>query len=191
MDAPSPGVRQPVETARRGRRHRIAAWYRRHTWTATALLIAVVLGAGLIALQVALRDRAGPGVTVAGVGVGGMDAARIAAVARERLTGPVAVAQLMTGSFRRTMAVAMGIGVTVCVTGLSITYWANVTPGATIVVLAIAIYAVVAVGRSLLAARAVRRRGRPDPHPEVGDDVELTAQEAAAAPSTSERRGAS
>ncbi|WP_372592946.1 metal ABC transporter permease [Actinotalea sp.] len=94
---------------------------------------------------------------------------------------PVAIAQLMTGSFRRTMAVAMAIGVTVCVTGLSITYWADATPGATIVVLAITIYAVVAVGRSLLAARAIRRRGRPDPHPEVGDDVQLTEAERAVA----------
>ena len=105
---------------------------------------------------------------------------------------PVAVAQLMTGSFRRTMGVAMGIGVTVCVTGLSITYWADVTPGATIVVLAIAIYAVVAVGKSILGARAIRRRGRPDPHPEVGDDVQLTDSErAAAAPSGVREQGAS
>ena len=113
MDAPSPGVRQPVETARRGRRHRIAAWYRRHIWTATALLIAVVLGAGLIALQVALRDRAGPGVTVAGVGVGGMDAARIAAVARERLTGPVAVARLDTGGEEPICLPLAQVGITV------------------------------------------------------------------------------
>ncbi len=103
---------------------------------------------------------------------------------------PVAVAQLITGSFRRTMAVAMGIGVTVCVTGLSITYWADATPGATIVMLAIAIYAVVAILRSLLAARAVRRRGRPDPHPEVGDDVELTGAEIAATPGGPLRPGA-
>ena len=88
---------------------------------------------------------------------------------------PVAVAQLMTGSFRHTMAVAMGVGVTVCVTGLSITYWADVTPGATIVVLAIAIYAVVAVVKAMLVGRSIRRRGRPDPHPEVGDDVQLAS----------------
>ena len=105
---------------------------------------------------------------------------------------PVAVAQLMTGSFRRTMGVAMGIGVTVCVTGLSITYWADVTPGATIVVLAIAIYAVVAVGKSILGARAIRRSGRPDPHPEVGHDVQFTDSErAAAAPSGAREQGAS
>ncbi len=102
---------------------------------------------------------------------------------------PVAVAQLMTGSFRRTMAVAMGIGVTVCVTGLSLTYWADVTPGATIVVLAIAIYAVVAAGKSLVGARQVRRRGLPDPHPEVGDDVHLSAAERHAAPAMGESPG--
>ena len=100
---------------------------------------------------------------------------------------PVAIAQLITGSFRRTMAVAMGIGVTVCVTGLSITYWANATPGATIVMLAIAIYAVVAVVRSLVAGRVVRRRGRPDPHPEVGDDVQLDETQVAAAPGGRQR----
>ncbi|WP_250444740.1 metal ABC transporter permease [Actinotalea sp. C106] len=85
---------------------------------------------------------------------------------------PVAVAQLVTSSFRRTMATAMGLGVVVCVSGLSITYWQDVSPGAMIVVLAIAVYAVVAVGRSLIGV--TRRRSPHDPHPQVADDVHLT-----------------
>ncbi|QTE31528.1 metal ABC transporter permease [Pengzhenrongella sicca] len=83
---------------------------------------------------------------------------------------PVAVAQLVASSFRQTMYLAMGIGVTVCVTGLSITYWNDLSPGATIVVLAIGVYTVVALARPLV------QRVRPhDPHPQVPDDVTVGA----------------
>lgn len=85
---------------------------------------------------------------------------------------PVAVAQLVTSSFRRTMATAMGIGVVVCVVGLSITYWQDVSPGATIVVLAIALYALVALGTGV-RRRVVGGGRRPDPHPQLPDDVEI------------------
>ncbi|SDS40251.1 metal ABC transporter permease [Paraoerskovia marina] len=81
---------------------------------------------------------------------------------------PVAVAQLTTRSFRRTMQVATVVGVTVCVVGLSITYWYNVSPGATIVVLAIITYGIVAA-----IAPIVTRRRRHDPHPDIPDDVDL------------------
>jgi zinc transport system permease protein len=93
---------------------------------------------------------------------------------------PVAVAQLLAGSFRRTMGIAMGIGVTVCVTGLSITYWQDLTPGATIVVLAIGLYAVVAIARSV--SRGSGRAARFDPHPDLDDDVQVAP---GPAPSTS------
>jgi zinc transport system permease protein len=83
---------------------------------------------------------------------------------------PVAVAQLVSGSFRRTMTLAMVIGVAVCLTGLSITYWQNLSPGATIVVLAIGAYGLVALFRPLL-----RRRWHHDPHPNVADDVQVDA----------------
>jgi zinc transport system permease protein len=83
---------------------------------------------------------------------------------------PVAVAQLVASSFRRTMTLAMVIGVTVCVTGLSVTYWRDLSPGATIVVLAIAAYAVVAGVRPL-----VRRAHPHDPHPSLPDDVRVGA----------------
>ncbi len=81
---------------------------------------------------------------------------------------PVAVAQLLTSSFRRTMAVAMAVGVVVCVSGLTITYFHDASPGATIVVLAIAAYAIAAAARPL-ARRA--RSGARDPHPDLPDDV--------------------
>ncbi|GII98142.1 zinc transport system permease protein [Sediminihabitans luteus] len=82
---------------------------------------------------------------------------------------PVAVAQLVTRSFSRTMAVAAVVGVTVCVVGLSITYWYNWSPGATIVVLAILTYGLVAAIRPLV----VRRRTPHDPHPDIPDDVQV------------------
>lgn len=86
---------------------------------------------------------------------------------------PVAVAQLVTSSFRRTMATAMGIGVLVCVTGLSITYWHNIPPGSTIVVLSIGLYAVVGIARAVLGPAQRRRRGTTDPHPDLADDVQF------------------
>jgi zinc transport system permease protein len=82
---------------------------------------------------------------------------------------PVAVGQLVTHSFRRTMLVASLVGVTVCLVGLAITYWNDVSPGATIVVLAIGVYAAVALGRPLV----VRRHPAGDPHPDIPDDVEI------------------
>lgn len=86
---------------------------------------------------------------------------------------PVAVGQLVTGSFRRTMTVAMAVGATVCVVGLSITYWQDVSPGATIVILAIAVYALVAVARPLVDRRRSRSDEPHDPHPALDDDVRL------------------
>lgn len=82
---------------------------------------------------------------------------------------PVAIAQLTARSFRATMTTAMVIGAAVCVTGLSITYFHRLSPGATIVVLAIGVYAVVAIARPLFA-RPARAK---DPHLDAEDDVRL------------------
>ncbi|MDR3361198.1 MAG: metal ABC transporter permease [Bifidobacteriaceae bacterium] len=57
---------------------------------------------------------------------------------------PVAIAQLGARSFRGTMALAAGLGAVVGAAGLVGAYWYDLPPGATIVVLAIAIYALVA-----------------------------------------------
>ncbi|MCL1801188.1 MAG: metal ABC transporter permease [Promicromonosporaceae bacterium] len=67
---------------------------------------------------------------------------------------PVAIAQLLTHSFGRTMAIASVIGVVVCLTGLIITYWYNVSPGATIVVISIGVYLLAALIHPLLYHRA-------------------------------------
>ena len=83
---------------------------------------------------------------------------------------PVAIAQLATSSFRRTMALAMGIGALVSVTGLTITFFHRLAPGAMIVVVAIGLYAVVAAIRPIVVARGPR--GRPV-DPQIADDVRL------------------
>jgi zinc transport system permease protein len=89
---------------------------------------------------------------------------------------PVAVAQLVAPSFRRTMTTAMAIGVVVCISGLTITYYQDASPGATIVVLAIGLYALTAALRPLMSA--VRRRPTfRDPHPDVADDVVVTGSD--------------
>ncbi|WP_127127213.1 metal ABC transporter permease [Georgenia sp. SYP-B2076] len=82
---------------------------------------------------------------------------------------PVAISQLFSRSFRTTMTIAMVVGVAVSVVGLSLTYFLPLSPGATIVVLAVAVYAVVSVVRPLV----VRPRRVLDPHLDVEDDVQL------------------
>ena len=74
---------------------------------------------------------------------------------------------MLARSFHRTMAVASGIGVGVSVVGLTITYFYDLPPGATIVVLAIILYAVVTLIQN------ARRHPDPalDPHPDLADDV--------------------
>jgi zinc transport system permease protein len=62
---------------------------------------------------------------------------------------PVAIAQLFARSFATTMNIAMGIGAVVCLTGLSITYFYDMQPGALIIVLAIGLYALAGIVRSL------------------------------------------
>lgn len=85
---------------------------------------------------------------------------------------PVATAQVVARSFRRTMALASGIGVAVSLVGLSVTYWYDLPPGATIVVLAIVVYAVVTMVQ--------QARHRPDtsidPHPDLADDVRVSEE---------------
>lgn len=68
---------------------------------------------------------------------------------------PVAIAQLLTRSFARTMHLAMGLGAVLTLTGIWITVFYDVQPGALIVTLGVLLYAVVAVGTTLI--RAVRR----------------------------------
>ena len=74
---------------------------------------------------------------------------------------PVAIAQLLSRSFIVTMRLSMGIGVVVCVTGLLITYVVSLSSGATIVVLLVGLYAVVAVGAALVRFLTRFARSRP------------------------------
>ena len=71
---------------------------------------------------------------------------------------PVAIAQLGARSFRSTMGIAMGLGVLICTCGLSLTYFVDLSPGATIVVGAIGLYAIGFIIRAALdRIRRVRR----------------------------------
>ncbi|MDK1474324.1 metal ABC transporter permease [Streptomyces sp. 549] len=69
---------------------------------------------------------------------------------------PVAAAQQVTRSFAVTLAFAVAVGVLVSLSGTVLSYYADVPPGASIVLLAIALFALV----TLLAAPLTRRRGR-------------------------------
>jgi zinc transport system permease protein len=71
---------------------------------------------------------------------------------------PVAAAQLVTRGFRSTMYTAMALGVVAAGAGLSFAASYDTAPGATIVLVAIAIFAAIATGTAV--SRAVRRRGR-------------------------------
>lgn len=73
---------------------------------------------------------------------------------------PVAVAQLVATSFRNTMGLAMGLGGTLCVVGLSITYFHPLSPGATITMLSVGLYAALAVLRPLIR-RSLPHQGPP------------------------------
>lgn len=85
---------------------------------------------------------------------------------------PVAAAQLLATTFKRTMSIAMGIGVIVSISGLTITYWHPLSPGATIVLLAVAAYIVALLIHTVLGRRRLTVH---DPHPDLPDDVDLVA----------------
>ena len=71
---------------------------------------------------------------------------------------PVAIAQLGARSFRSTMGIAMALGVIICTCGLSLTYFVDLSPGATIVVGAIGLYAIGFTIRAIVdRIRRVRR----------------------------------
>jgi zinc transport system permease protein len=76
---------------------------------------------------------------------------------------PVAIAQQLTHSFGRTMLIASFVGMVVCLAGLMITYRWDVAPGATIVVIAIAVYLIASLIHPLLHHRKWARRSVP-PH---------------------------
>ncbi|WP_296666270.1 metal ABC transporter permease [Demequina sp.] len=70
---------------------------------------------------------------------------------------PVAIAQLTTHSFNRTMLIAMAVGGAITVAGISITLYYDLQPGALIVVLGVAAYIAVSAMASLRRSRGARR----------------------------------
>jgi zinc transport system permease protein len=93
---------------------------------------------------------------------------------------PVAAAQQLARSFRTTFALAVCIGVTVALAGTTTSYYRDVPPGATIVLLAIAVFIAFTALAAPLAARRSRAReaadectpGVPGTRP-AGDDVRV------------------
>ena len=74
---------------------------------------------------------------------------------------PVATAQLIAGSFRTTVLLALGIGLVVAVGGTAGSYYADTPSGGSIVVLAVATFAVTSVTPRLRSALTRRTRKRP------------------------------
>ncbi|GAA4888346.1 metal ABC transporter permease [Streptomonospora salina] len=74
---------------------------------------------------------------------------------------PVAAAQQLSRSFRVTLALAVAIGVAAALGGLSTAFYADVAPGAAIVLLALGVFAAaVAAGYLLRSARGAARGPR-------------------------------
>jgi zinc transport system permease protein len=69
---------------------------------------------------------------------------------------PVAAAQQVTRGFRTTMTVAMAIGVGAAVAGFVVSAEVNTAPGATIVLLALAVFVLLATGSAVWRVRPRR-----------------------------------
>ncbi len=84
---------------------------------------------------------------------------------------PNAAAQLLGTSFRSTMRWAVVIGVVCSVAGVVVSYEADTPSGGTIVVLAIGVFILASVGRSVGTRLRARRHARAELHPhEHGPD---------------------
>jgi zinc transport system permease protein len=86
---------------------------------------------------------------------------------------PVATAQQLTRSFRGTFAAACALGVTACLSGIVTSYYADVAPGATIVVLALGGFGLAAVLGTLVR----RWRGLGAPVVAEGPETEVMLTE--------------
>jgi zinc transport system permease protein len=147
------------------------------TVTTAEIVTIAVLGAVIAAVVVALRTALFAVVTdeewsrVAGIPVGGLNAAlavltACGVVAAMRIVGillvaalmvlPVASAQLLARSFAGTMRWAVAIGALAVVVGLAIARVADLAPGGTIVLVAAAVFGVVAA-ITRTAPRALRQ----------------------------------
>ncbi|MEU2430342.1 metal ABC transporter permease [Streptomyces sp. NPDC007861] len=84
---------------------------------------------------------------------------------------PVAAAQQITRSFAVTFVVAVAIGVAVTLAGTTTSYYRDVPPGATIVLLAIAVFVLLTVVATPLARRRARARAAAGVEAECELDV--------------------
>ncbi|MBZ4019242.1 metal ABC transporter permease [Streptomyces purpurogeneiscleroticus] len=85
------------------------------------------------------------------------------------LVVPVAAAQQATRGFAATLAIAVAIGVIVTLSGTAVSFYVDVPPGASIVLLAIAVFAVF----SLIAAPLAKKRARSAARADEGCTLEV------------------
>lgn len=139
-------------------------------WTVVGLglaIVAVMAVVGRALFAVVLDEES---ALVAGLPVQALNTllaalAAVAIVGAMRVVGlllvaalmvlPVATAQLVAGSFRATVALAMALGVGACVGGLAVARVWALPPGGTIVLVAAAVFA----GTSVVAERLLHRAG--------------------------------
>jgi zinc transport system permease protein len=158
------------------------------TTTWTDLIVMAVLGAVVLAVTLLLRPwlfavchdeeyAAVAGIPVRLLNIALAITAAVTVTVAMRVVGlllvsalmvvPVATAQQVAGGFLTTMLGGIGLGVTVALSGAVGSYYLDVASGASIVVLAIAVFLVVTAGTAVLrrgrAASAARDSGRSDP----------------------------
>ncbi|MFB4197180.1 metal ABC transporter permease [Streptomyces carpaticus] len=85
---------------------------------------------------------------------------------------PVVTAQAVTRGFKATLILSMGVGVLVSISGTVTSYHVDVPPGATIVLIALGVFAVV----SLLALPLARHRARRSAQPSQATENALAAR---------------
>jgi vancomycin resistance protein YoaR len=108
-----------------GRGRRLAAWYRRHVWPATLLLILLILVDGFAALQLVVRDRIGDGVTVAGLDLQGQSVAAARATLNARLLPRVSAVQLQTGAAEPVTLTLAQLGISIDAAATARSAWAR------------------------------------------------------------------
>ena len=116
MDVMAAGRGQPRGADAPGGRAGVGglrAWYRRHVWTATGLLLLLVVAAGFVAIQVATWGRVGDGVTVAGVDLHGLTTAAAARVVARDVTPRVSTVTLKLDDRHRVMLTLAQLGMSV------------------------------------------------------------------------------